>query len=145
MGDLSHAAAEPVADQGAFVYNRFALEVLVAREGERLPDTVNRVHGLLLMLKSLMGCSDNGLGLMSKVGCQLSMGGHYFSWRMDLFMVARRVCGDLGGLFSRSAGAFEVLTNLLTARTGCIEVFLRVSLDFRCAAPPGRNFVTELA
>src|ERR1022692_2363739 len=35
MGDLAHAAAEPVAYQRTFIHNSLALEVLVARKGER--------------------------------------------------------------------------------------------------------------
>src|ERR1019366_861999 len=64
---------------------------------------------------------------------------------MDLLAVPRRVRSDLGGFLPRAACAFEVLTNLLAAGTGCVEVFLRVSLDLRGTAPPCRDFVTELA
>jgi hypothetical protein len=99
MSDLAHTSAQPVADQGAFVYNRLALEVLVAGKGERFSNTVNRVHGLLLMLKPLMGCPDNGLGLVSKVCRELSVRSHYLGWRMDFFTVAGRVRGDFGSLF----------------------------------------------
>jgi hypothetical protein len=145
MSDLAHTSAQPVADQGAFVYNRLALEVLVAGKGERFSDAVNRVHGLFLMLKPLTGCPDNGLGLVSKVCRQFSVGSHYLGWRMDFFTVAGRMSGNFCGLFSYAARAFEVLTNLLAAGTGCVEVFLCVSLDLGRAASPGRNFVTELA
>jgi hypothetical protein len=99
MSDLTHTSAQPVADQGAFIDNGLALEVLVAGKGERFSDTVNRVHGFFLMLKPLMGCPDNGLGLVSKVCRQLSVRDHYVGWRMDFFPVAGRVCGDFGGLF----------------------------------------------
>jgi len=57
----------------------------------------------------------------------------------------RRVRSDLGSFFPRAARAFKVLTNLLAPGTGSVEVFLRVSLDLRRAAPPGGDFVTELA
>src|SRR5208282_5379138 len=145
MSDLTHTSAQSVADKGAFVHNRLALEVLVAGKGQRFSDAVNQVHGLFLMLKPLLGSPYNGLGLVSKVCRQLSVRGHYLGWRMDFFTVAGRVCGDFGGLFPRAARAFEVITNLLAAGTGCVEVFLRVSLDLGRSAPPGRNFVTELA
>ena len=52
---------------------------------------------------------------------------------------------DLGSFLPGTACAFEVLTNLLAARTGGVEIFLCVSLNLRGAAPPGRNLVTELA
>jgi hypothetical protein len=145
MSDLAHTTAQPVADQGAFVYNRLALEVLVAGKGEGFPDTVKRVHGLSLMLEPLMGCPDNSLGLVSKVCRQLSVRSHYLGWRMDLFTVAGRVRSDLGGFLSSAARAFEVFTNLLAARTGCVEIFLCVSLDLGRTAPSGPNFVAELA
>ena len=145
MSDLAHTAAEPVADQGAFIDNRLALEVLVAGKGERFADTVNRVDGLLLMLRPFTRCPDNGLGLVSKVCGQLSVRGHHLSRRMDFLTVAGRVRGDLGGFFPRAARAFEVLTNLLAAGTGCVEILLRVALDLRRTAPSGCNFVTELA
>src|SRR5271157_4521540 len=64
---------------------------------------------------------------------------------MDFLTVAGRVCGDLGSFLTGVAGAFEVLTNLLAAGTGCVEILLRVALDLRRAAPSGRDFVTELA
>lgn len=48
--DLAHAATEAVADQGALVYDRLALEVLVASEGQRLAHVVDGVRRLLLML-----------------------------------------------------------------------------------------------
>src|SRR5208282_6307795 len=64
---------------------------------------------------------------------------------MDFFTVAGRMGGNFCGLFSYAACAFEILTNLLAAGTGCVEVFLRVSLDLGRAASPGRNFVTQLA
>src|SRR5580658_4528542 len=73
------------------------------------------------------------------------MRGHDFTRRMNFFTVAGRVRGDFGSLFSRAAGAFEVIANLLAAGTGCVEVFLRVSLDLWGAASPGRDFVTEVA
>ena len=41
IGNLAHAAPETVADQGAFIDNCFALEVLVAGKSERFADTVN--------------------------------------------------------------------------------------------------------
>jgi hypothetical protein len=40
VGNLSHAATKPVADQRAFIYNRLALEVLVAGKGERFSNSL---------------------------------------------------------------------------------------------------------
>src|SRR5260370_31435673 len=96
------------------------------------------------MLKPLMG-ADNGFGLVSEVCGELAVRGHHLSRRMDFFTVAGRVRGDLGGFFAGVSDAFEMLTNLLAAGTGCVEVFLRVALDLRRAASPRRDFVTDLA
>ena len=41
MGDVAHAAPESVADQGAFIDDRLALEVLVAGKGERFADSIH--------------------------------------------------------------------------------------------------------
>jgi hypothetical protein len=99
MSDLTHTSAQPVADQRTFIDNRLALEVLVAGKGERFSNTVNRVHGLLLMLKPRACLPDNDLGLVPKVGRQLPVRSHYVGWRMDFFPVAGRVRGDFGSLF----------------------------------------------
>ena len=48
---VSHATAEGIANNGPFVHDGFALEVLVAGEGHRLPDT-------LLRVVSCVGCCD---------------------------------------------------------------------------------------
>src|SRR5208282_2121793 len=48
MGDLTHATAEPVADQQSFIHKRLALEVLVAGKGERFSNTVKRIDWPLL-------------------------------------------------------------------------------------------------
>src|SRR5260370_41208468 len=53
---------------------------------------------------------------------------------MNLPAVPRRVRGDLGSFLAGAACTFEVLTNLLAPRTRCGEVFLRVTLNLRCAA-----------
>src|SRR5579862_119183 len=64
---------------------------------------------------------------------------------MDLLAVARRVRCDLGGFLAGAASAFQVFTNLLAPRTGCVKVFLGIALDLRSAASPGCDLVTELA
>ena len=79
MGDLAHAATEPVADQRTFIHNRLALEVLVAGKGERFSNTVKRVDGLLLMLRPFTCRANNGVGLVPKVCRQLPVRGHHFS------------------------------------------------------------------
>src|SRR6202167_5211272 len=145
MGDLAHAPAKSIADERTFVHNRLALEVLVAGKGERFSNTLKRVNGFLLVLTPFLCGPNNGLGLVPKVCRQLRVGGHAFSRRKNLFAVARRVRGDLGSLLSRAARAFEVLANLLAAGTGGVKVFLRIAPNLGGAAPPGRDFITELA
>ena len=41
IGDVAHAAAESVANQGPLVYDGLALEVLVARKRQRFPHAVD--------------------------------------------------------------------------------------------------------
>jgi hypothetical protein len=113
MSDHAHTSAQSVADQGAFVYNRLALEVLITGERERFPNSLKRTDGFLLKLRPFPRCTDHSLGLVSKIGCQLPMRGHHFSWRMDLFTVARRVGCDFSRLFSRASRAFKVFTCFL--------------------------------
>ena len=143
--DLAHPATEAVADQRPLIHDRLALEVLVAGKGKRFSNPVQRVDGLLLMLRPFTCCTDNSVGLVPKGSCQLPVCGHYLRRRMDLFAVASRVRRDLGSFFSGAACAFEVFTNLLAARTGCVEVFLGVALDLRSAASPCCNLVPQLA
>src|SRR5208282_547173 len=145
MGDLAHAATKPVADQRTLIHNRLALEVLVTGKSKRFSNTVERVDGVLLMLRPFPRCAYNGLRLVSKVCRELPVRGHHLSRGMNLLAVARRVRSDLGSFLPGPACALKVLTNLLAAGTGCVEVFLRVSLNLGRAAPPCRNFVTELA
>ena len=79
MGDLAHAAAEPVADQRTLIHNRLALEVLVAGKGQRFSNPVKRVDRLLLMLRPFTRGADNGLGLVPEVCGQLSVRGHHLA------------------------------------------------------------------
>ena len=109
MGDLAHAATEPVADQRAFIHNRLALEVLVAGKGERFSNALKGVDGLLLMLRPFPRCANNSLGLVSKVCRQLPVRGHHLSRRMNLLAVTGRVRSDLGSFLPGTARAFEVL------------------------------------
>src|SRR3974390_614402 len=64
---------------------------------------------------------------------------------MDLLAVASRMCCDLRGFLAGATYAFEVFANLLASGTGCVEVFLGIALDFRSAAPPSYNLVTQFA
>ena len=97
------------------------------------------------MLLPFPRCADHGLGLVAELGCELAMRGHHLAGRMNLFAVARRMRGDLGGFFPIAAGAFEVLADLLAARARCVKILLRVALDLRRAAAAGRDFVAKLA
>ena len=73
------------------------------------------------------------------------MRGHHLAGRVYFFSVAGGVRGNLCGLFAGAAGAFQVLTNLLAARTRCVEILLRVALDLRRAAAASGDFVAERA
>src|SRR5271157_4038418 len=145
MGDLTHATAEPVADQRTLIHNRLTLKVLVASKGQRFSNAVKNVDWPLLMLRPFTRRSYNGVRLVSKVCSQLSVCGHHLARWLNFLTVTGRVRSDLGSFFPRAARAFEVFTNLLASGTGCVEIFLCVSLDLRSTAPPCRNFVTELS
>jgi hypothetical protein len=55
------------------------------------------------------------------------------------------MCGNLCRFLSIAAGSIKILTYLLAARTGCVEVLLGVALDLRGAASSSGDFVAELA
>src|SRR5260370_39486869 len=97
------------------------------------------------MLRPFTRCAYNSVGLVPKICRQFPVGGHHFARRMNSLAVARRVRSDLGSFLPRTACALEVLTDLLTAWTGGVEGFLRISLDLRRAAPPRRNLASEVA
>jgi hypothetical protein len=99
MSDLAHTSAQSVPDQGTFIDNGLALEVLIAGERERFSHSLKRIDWFRLKPRSFPCCTNHGLGLVSKVCRQLTMRGDHFSRRMNFFTVAGRVCGDLGGLF----------------------------------------------
>ena len=145
VGDFSHAATETVADQGTLIYHGFALEVFVAGESNRLASAINRVDGLLLVLKSLVSSTNDGLGLVAEVGGELAMCRHDFAGRVNLLAVAGGVRSNLCGLGPCAPGALQIRANLLAARAGCVEVFLGVTFDLRRAAAASRDLVTELA
>ena len=97
------------------------------------------------MLEPFARGADDGFGLVSEVGGELAMRGHHFTGRVNFFAVAGGVRGDLCGLFAGAARALQILTNLLAARTRCVEILLRVALDLRRAAAASGDLVTELA
>ena len=79
MGDLTHATAEPVADQRTFIHNRLTLKVLVASKGQRFSNAVKNVDWPLLMLRPFTRRAYNGVRLVSKVCSQLSVCGHHLA------------------------------------------------------------------
>ena len=79
MCDLTHATAEPVADQRTFIHNRLTLKVLVASKGQRFSNAVKNVDWPLLMLRPFTRRAYNGVRLVSKVCSQLSVCGHHLA------------------------------------------------------------------
>ena len=77
VGNLAHSPTEPVTDERPFIHNRLAFEVLVARKGKRFSNPVQRVDGLLLMLRSLPSGTHNSIRLVPKIGCQFPVCGHH--------------------------------------------------------------------
>ena len=111
----------------------------------RFPHTVEGVGGFLLMLKPLTRRANHRVGLVAEVGGELAMRRHDVGWGMNLFAVTRRMRGDLGGLLAGAAGPLQIFSNLLAARTGCIQIFLRITLDFGSAAAANGDLVAKLA
>src|SRR5271157_2273000 len=91
MGDLTHATAEPVADQRTFIHNRLTLKVLVASKGQRFSNAVKNVDWPLLMLRTFTRRPYNSLRLVSEVCRQLPVRGHNLTRRMNRLAVPRRV------------------------------------------------------
>src|SRR5580658_7555961 len=79
VGDLTHAAAEPVADQRTFIHNRLTLKVLVASKGQRFSNAVKSVDWPLLMLRPFTRRAYYGVRLVSKVRSQLLVCGHHLA------------------------------------------------------------------
>jgi hypothetical protein len=79
MGDLTHATAEPVADQRTFIHNGLALKVLVASKAQRFSNAVKNVDWPFLMLRPFTRTAYNGVRLVPKVCSQLSVCGHHVS------------------------------------------------------------------
>src|SRR5580700_5090663 len=64
---------------------------------------------------------------------------------MNLIMVACRMRGDFRGLFSVTAGAFQILSYLLASRTRCVKILLGVAFDLRGAASSSGDFIAKLS
>src|SRR5580693_8436268 len=79
VGDLTHATAEPVADQRTFIHNRLTLKVLVASKGQRFSNAVKNVDRPLLMLRPFTRRAYNSVRLVSKVCSQLSVCGYHLA------------------------------------------------------------------
>ena len=129
IGNLSHAATQRIANEQTFVHHGLALEVPVAGEGQRFPNSllgsVSR-DVLFRFLYSNVRRTNNRLGLMAELRRQFPVSSHDFGSRMNLFTVSRRVGRDLGGFLALLAHALQVLPNLLAARAGSVEILLRV-------------------
>ena len=51
---------------------------------------------------------------------------------------------NLGGFLAVVTGVLQMLTNLLAAWAGSVEIFLGIALDLRRTATPALNFVPKL-
>jgi hypothetical protein len=97
------------------------------------------------VLHLLPRSADDRIGLIAVLGGEPAMRGHDLSQGMNLLMIPCRVSRDLSSLLSVTAGALQIFTYLLTARTGGVKVFLRVALDLWGATSASGNFITEVA
>ena len=87
--------------------------------------------------------TNDSFRLISVVGRQFAMCPHDLGHRLDLLWIACRVRSNFCRLAARVPGSFQISADLLTTRTRCVEILLRVSLDLRCPTSAGRNLVTE--
>ena len=79
ISDFAHATAEGVPNDQALVYYSLALEILVAREGDRFSGSLIRTLGrkvVLLVPRSLLRCVDNCLGLVAEISCEFTVRRH---------------------------------------------------------------------
>src|SRR5690349_6607428 len=135
--DFAHTPAQSVADEQALIDHGLALEILVTRESDGFANPLPRAlirDAVLLTATPFLRSADHGLGLVAELHGEPAMRGHYFSRRMDFLAVAGRVRGNFRGFASGSARALKIRTNLLAARTRCVEILLGVALDLRCSA-----------
>ena len=88
------------------------------------------------MLDSLACRAHDSVGLVAEVGSELAMRSHHFAGRMNLLLIAGRVRRNLSSLLALPTGALQILTNLLTAGAGRIQVFLAISLNLRAPLRP---------
>ena len=145
IGNFTHSATEPVADQRSFIDHGLALKVFITGEGQRFADLFQRIERPLLMPLPFSSLPNHGLGLMAEVGSEFAVRGHHLTRGVDLFPVTGGVRSDLGCLFSSAACALQVLTDLLAARARCVKVLLGIALDLRSAAAARRDLVPKLA
>src|ERR1700739_4611106 len=63
---------------------------------------------------------------------------------MNSLPVTGWVRGNLGSLPSTAAGTYHIFTNLLTPRTGSVEVFLGIALDLWRSTSANGDFIAEI-
>jgi hypothetical protein len=104
VGDLAHATAQGIADQGSLINDGLTLEILVAGICNRFPDPLLRVHFLGLTPRAFARHANHSIRLVAVFGGEPAMRGHDFTERVNLFAVAGRMGGDLSGLLPIAAG-----------------------------------------
>src|ERR1700679_1802671 len=88
----------------------------------------------LLFDSPLMGCSNHLLRLLAELGGDIAMLLLHLSVRNSRqFIVTRLMCCDLRRACASYALLFEVCLDLLTPRTGGVQVLSRIPSDLRLA------------
>jgi hypothetical protein len=97
------------------------------------------------LLATLVRRSYNLIRLIAELGGQLTVRREHFGRRLNLFLVARGVGGDLRRFVAGETILLHVSEDLILALARSVKILLRISLDLRCAASARRNLVAQLA
>ena len=144
IGDLSHAAAECVADKRTLIDDGLPLEVLIARKRQGFTRPSIELTGVCLMLNRSRAARTTASAWFPNSAASLRCAA-ITSASNESPSVARGVRSDLGRLLPNAASALQIRANLLAPRARCVEIFLRVALDLRRSASANGDLVTKLA
>ena len=143
--DFAHTSAQGLAHDDPLIGDGLALENLLLGEGHGSASITLQAGSLRLAQCTLPRCCDDSFRLVAEVRGHLFMRCQHLGGREGLLTIARRMCGDLRGLWSLETGALHLLFDLLRAWARRVKVRLRIALYFRCAALAWLDLVAQLA
>src|SRR5271156_5602782 len=92
----------------------------------------------------LLCLCDYTICLMAEPRSQLTMLLQYFCGRMQFLAVACAMSGNLRRACTLSADLLQVFFDLDTTRARCLQILLRISLDFRLTMLASLNLITKV-